>query len=137
MNHEFNGKYHSGPHTKWNITEPQIPQVTVFSEYRGKSDHIPIKILKYQLKGRKSNERYYFAVSTTGHGRPSEEKGDHDTSKLSFSQAIQLVSLFWVHYILTLFIKPCEIRDVIPSSTLYSIAKIKYVSLLLNNNILI
>lgn len=80
MNHEVNGKYHSGPQTKLNKTEPQIPQVTVFSEYRGKSDHIPIKILKHQLKGEKSNEGYYFVVSTTGLGRPSEEKGDYDTS---------------------------------------------------------
>jgi len=97
MNHEVNGKYHSGPHTKWNITEPQIPQVSVFSEYRGKSGHILIKILKNQLKGEKSNEGYYFVVSATGLGRPIEEKGDHDTSKLSFSQTIQLVSLFGVH----------------------------------------
>lgn len=93
---------HCGPHTKWNITEPQIPQVTVLSEYRGKSDHIPIKILKYQLKGEKSNKGYHFVVSTTGLGRPSEEKGYHDTSNLSFSQTIQLVSLFWVHFTLTL-----------------------------------
>ena len=60
--------------TNKNITEPQIPQVTVFSEYRGKSDHIPIKILKYLMKGKKSNEGYYFVVSTTGLGRPSKEK---------------------------------------------------------------
>jgi uncharacterized protein YprB with RNaseH-like and TPR domain len=59
---------------KLNLTETQIPQVPVFSEYRGKSDHIPIKIIKYKMKGDKSNEGYYFVVSTTGLGRPSEEK---------------------------------------------------------------
>jgi hypothetical protein len=74
MNHKVNGKYHPGSQTKLNITEPQIPQVTVFSEYRGKSDHIPIKILKYQMKREKSNEGYYFVESTTGLGRPCEEK---------------------------------------------------------------
>ena len=74
MNHEVYGKYHSGPQTKWNITEPQIPQVTVFSEYGGNSDHIPIKILKYQLKGEKSNERYYFIIPITGLGRHREER---------------------------------------------------------------
>jgi hypothetical protein len=94
MNHEVNGKYHSGPLTKLNITETQIPQVTVFSGYSGKSHHIPIKILKYQLKGEKGNEGYYFVVTTTGLGRPSEEKGNHDTSKLSFSHTIHLVGLF-------------------------------------------